>query len=261
MGYRYLVIDAGNTNIELGIYKQDGTVSSWHLSSDSKRTEDEYYSVIHTLATSKGIDLAKIEICAVASVVPELTRIFTHLFDKYLSAKVVIIDGNSDLGMTYPVEDTSYIGADLIVNAYSAWKKYGTNSIICDFGTATTVQLVGAEGFFHGTVIAPGIVISSAYLFQKASLLSKIQLETPKKVLGTNTKDSLLSGIIRGHCMMTDSFIREIKKEYSHLEPIKVIATGGISHLLSKNMLELDVLDKNLTIDGLYHICLGQDIK
>ena len=259
MQYRYLVIDAGNTNIELGMYKPDGTVSFWHLSSDSTRTEDEYYSIIRSLATFKGIDLEGIKFCAVASVVPELTRIFSHLFAKYFSAKTIIVSGDSDLGLTYPVSDPSFIGADLIVNAYSAWKKYQTNSIICDFGTASTIQLVGADGFFYGTIIAPGIVISSANLFQRASLLSKIQLETPEKILGTNTKDSLLSGIVRGHCLMADSFIREIKKEYKQLKQFKVIATGGISNLLGKNMQELDFVDKNLTIDGLFQICLKHE--
>jgi len=255
MQQHYLVIDAGNTNTEVGLYREEGYVCSWRLSSDPAKTEDEYYCIIRSLANQKKVDLSTISACAIASVVPELTRIYVHLFKKYFSARTFIITGDTDLGLKFLTEDHSYIGADLIINAYAARQKYNSNIIICDYGTATTVQLISSDGTFYGTIIAPGISTGSIHLFEKASLLSKIQLEAPKKILGINTKESLLSGIVRGHCYMTDSFIREIKKEYCHLGDFQVIATGGITHLLSQFFQEVVIIDKTLTIDGLYYYC------
>ena len=154
------------------------------------------------------------------------------------------------------MENPDFIGADLIVDAFIAKEKYKTNCIICDFGTATTIQLVGADGYFYGTVIAPGIKTSADSLFLKTAQLSKIELQTPKSILGTNTKDSLLSGIIYGSIFMIDGIIRQIKKEFNNLENIKVIATGGLAHLVSEDSEEIEIIDENLTLDGLNLICL-----
>ncbi len=255
MHNHYIVIDAGNTNTEVGLYCDEGYICSWRISSDTSRTEDELFGTINGLALHRGVLLKDVNACCIASVVPELTRIYSHMFEKYFRSRIIIIDSNSNLGLTFFTEDYSYIGADLLVNAYSARYKYKTNVIVVDFGTATTVQLIDIDGLFHGTTISPGIKISSANLFQKASLLSKIKLEPPSEILGTNTRDSLLSGIVRGHCYMVDSFVRNIKKKYSNLEGIKVVATGGIAHLLKDFLEEVDIVDKTLTIDGLYYYC------
>ncbi|MBW6515817.1 MAG: type III pantothenate kinase [Candidatus Cloacimonetes bacterium] len=256
MQCRYLVIDIGNTNIEIGIYNSQELYCSWRLDSDASRTEDEYYALISSLASENQVDLKNIEICCISSVVPELSRIFEHLITKYLTSKIFNVNAYTVLGLTFPVTDPGFIGADLIVNAYSAWKKYNTNCIICDFGTATTIQLIGKDGYFHGTIISPGVVISSANLFQKASLLTKIQLETPQHTLGTNTRDALLSGIIKGHSLMVDAFIRRIKEDYRDLGEFRVILTGGIAHLIGDNLEEEATIDKTLTIDGLFRICM-----
>lgn len=262
MHNHYLVIDAGNTNTEVGLYSDEGLICSWRISSDIDRTEDELFSIINGLAAHRGVPLRGVNVCCIASVVPELTRIYNHIFEKYFdSNNLITISSSSNLGLKFPTEDYSYIGADLLVNAYSARYKYKTNVIIVDFGTATTVQLVDINGLFYGTTISPGIKISSANLFQKASLLSKIKLEPPNEILGTNTKDSLLSGIVRGHCYMVDSFVRNIKKRYDYLKEFKVIATGGIAHLLKAFLEEVDTVDKTLTIDGLYYYCRQNSSK
>lgn len=260
MQCRYLVIDVGNTNIEIGIYSEESYICSWRLASDTARTEDEYFSVIRSLAEGHKIDLRNLEICCIASVVPELSRMFEHLFEKYLSLKILHVDAYSPLGLTFPMEDPGFVGADLVVNAYSAWKKYQSNCIICDFGTATTLELVGNDGHFYGTVIAPGVIISSTNLIQKASLLTKIQLKKPEHILGTTTRDALLSGIIKGHSLMIDAFIKQIKAEYSKLGDFKVILTGGIANLLGETLQENSIIDKTLTIDGLYRYC-SQNVK
>ncbi len=250
-----LAVDIGNTHIACGIYHEGVLTHSWRIGTDIARTEDEYFVTLDRLFGHAGYHADGIGAVALASVVPPLTRVFDHITAKYLSAQFLNVNSATDTGLTYPVKDPSYIGADLVVNAFSAWQKYKANCIVCDFGTATTIQLVGKDGFFHGAIIAPGVMTSSASLFQKTAQLSSIRLEKPGNVLGTNTRDAMLSGIVGGSAHMIDGFIHEIRAEYAHLGEIKSIATGGISGLIAENMKTLDHIDKNLTLDGLYAIC------
>ncbi|MBM4403570.1 MAG: type III pantothenate kinase [Candidatus Cloacimonetes bacterium] len=246
-----LVVDIGNTNIVCGIYS--GKTLAWHarLQSSSKRTADEYYALLASL-WNHHYAVECIRTVTMASVVPELTRIWQHLFQKYLNARVVEINGYSPLGLSFRTADPGFIGADLIVNAFSAVHKYKTSCIICDLGTATTIQLVTASGEFYGTIIAPGLRTGASFLFERAALLSEIELTSPNVLLGTNTRDALLSGIIHGHANMIERFIEKIRSENSDLAPITAIATGGIADLIKPLTASVDVVDKTLTLDGLF---------
>ncbi len=251
---KILVIDIGNTNIVCGIYTEGELQRVWRLSSDSKKTSDEYFSILYTLAEQSNMKLEAIDHVVLSSVVPSLSRCFEHLFQRYFKSPVIVVTGYTPLGLSFSVSDPGFIGADLIVNAYSAWKKYEDNCIICDMGTATTIQLVDKSGHFHGTSIIPGVVTGAFNLFEKAALLSNIQLEKAEHLLGTTTKDALLSGIVLGHAYMIDRFIMEIKKKWAHLIKFKTIATGGIASLICDHSNEIDIIDKTLTLDGLYKI-------
>jgi len=251
---KILVFDIGNTNIVGGVFEGENLKCTLRISSDSQKTADEYFAVINSICAHNKINLDTIEKVILSSVVPSLTRCFEHLFQRYFSCKSIIINGYTKLGLTYSVSDPGFIGADLIVNAFSAWKKYQSPCIICDMGTATTIQLVDQKGHFYGTSILPGVVTGAFNLFEKAALLSNIQLEKPQFLLGTTTKDALLSGIILGHAYLIDRFISEIKNQYSQLGDIKSIATGGISSLICENTKNIDIIDKTLTLDGLYLI-------
>jgi len=250
-----LVTDIGNTNIVIGVYRENILLQSWRLKTDTTRTEDEYFSTLKTLTSGCDFSLKEVKICGLSSVVPELSKTFLHLFDKYFKCKFINVNAYTKLGLTFATEDPGFIGADLIVNAYAAWKKYNTNCIICDFGTATTIQLVDHQGFFHGTAIIPGIMTSASSLFNKASLLSQISFESTDLLIGTNTRDALLAGIISGNNLMVDAFIRKLKQRYGYLGDIKAIATGGIAKLICSNSEEIEVIDQNLTLDGLKIIC------
>ncbi len=250
-----MVIDIGNTHIVMGFYSNTEFLYSWRLNTDKAKTEDEYFAIIKQLADERKLLLPQIKKVAISSVVPELTRIFSHLINKYLKCDVEIVNAYSELGLEFPIEDPGFVGSDLVVNAFSAITKYKTNCIICDFGTATTIQLVGKDGRFFGTIIAPGVITSAKNLFDSTALLSNIQLKKPEHLLGTNTTDALLSGIITGNSFMLDGFIKALKKEYQHLRSIKTIATGGIAELICNNSKEIDIIDKNLTLDGLNLIC------
>ncbi len=251
-----MVVDIGNTHIVIGFYSNSEFQYSWRLNTDSTKTEDEYFSILKLLADDRNLILTQINKAAISSVVPEITRIFSHLINKYIKCNINIINAYSTLGLKFPMKDPGFIGSDLVVNAFSAKEKYKINCIICDFGTATTIQLVGKDGHFYGTIIAPGVITSAKNLFDSTALLSNVQLKEPKHLLGTNTTDALLSGIITGNLLMLDGFIKALKEEYNHLGPLKTIATGGIAELICKDSKEVDIIDKNLTIDGLNRICI-----
>ncbi len=249
------VLDIGNTHIVMGIYSENGLIRSWRLTTDKSKTEDEYFSVIKPLLSENSINIKNIVSIAISSVVPNLTRVFEHLIQKYFFCSPIIVNSGCGLGLKFPMKDPGFIGADLVVNAFAAKEKYKTNCIIFDFGTATTIQLVGADGFFYGTIIYPGVITSAKNLFETTSQLSNIKFQKPENILGTTTRDALLSGIITGNTFMLDGFIGSIRKEYKHLGKIKVIATGGIADLVCENSKEVDIIDKHLTLDGLNLIC------
>jgi len=246
-----LVVDIGNTNIVCGIYYQDSLI--WHarFRTDRQRTADEYYALLISLKDNTW-GAAKISHIIIASVVPDLTRMWQHLFRKYFSQDAIILNAYSPIGLTYVVDDPGFIGADLVANAFAAWKKYQSNSIIIDFGTATTLQMVTSEGKFLGAIIAPGMKAAASELFEKAALLSEIELTSPPVLLGTTTSDAMLSGIVKGHALMIESFIGELEKSYQSYIPFKVIITGGVSDLLAPFIPSVSIIDRTLTIEGIY---------
>ncbi|MFO8145618.1 MAG: type III pantothenate kinase [Candidatus Syntrophosphaera sp.] len=247
---KVLVVDIGNTNITCGIYA--GGEMAWfaRFFSSTNRTADEYFSLLDILL--KDIKTESVNVVALASVVPELTRIWQHLFQKYFTAEVLEITALADLGLTYKVSDPSFIGADLVANAFGAWKKYPGDCIVIDLGTATTVEFITHEGSFEGASIAPGLKTGAEQLFEKAALLSQIEIVPPEALLGINTRDALLSGIVHGHAFMLQSYIQKIKSQYPDRPDIKTIATGGIADLVKSYVPSIDIVDKTLTLDGIY---------
>jgi type III pantothenate kinase len=254
MKMQRLLIDVGNTHTVVGVYTDERRIS-WRLESIRTRTSDEYWSVLHSLAAQAGLDLSVTEIAAIACVVPRLNGVFREVVAKYLKCELINVTSETDLGLTYPVSDASYIGADLLVDAFGAIEKYRTSCIVCDLGSATTIQLVSSDRHFHGTIICPGLQNSAEGLVSKAAQLTGIDLAGEFGVLGTSTREAMLSGIIRGHALMIDGFISAIRNEFITLNPIKVVATGGIAKLVSRFSVLIDVVDETLTLDGLDLIC------
>jgi type III pantothenate kinase len=251
IAYMNIVVDIGNTNIVCAVYHNNGFI--WHvrLKTDTLRTADEYYAQLLSLKSSNW-EFSSITVIAIASVVPDMTRIWQHLFRKYLRLEPLLLSGHSPIGLSFRVKNPGFIGADLIANALGAWKKYSTNAIIVDLGTATTIQLITSSGLFMGVIIAPGIRTATKNLFEKAALISEIELTAPSSILGTNTNDAVLSGAVRGHAIMIEGFIQAIKEQNSELHTFKTILTGGISDLLQPLINSIDIVDKTLTIDGIY---------
>lgn len=251
----YFCLDIGNSHIVAGVYIEHKLIHCWRINTVKTRTADEYFVTFNSLFNEHDIDRKDIMCIAISSVVPRLNTEFNRMFDRYFNCQIIFVNAYLELGLTYPIEDPGFIGADLVVNAFAAKEKYSKNTIVIDLGTATTIQLVDKNGHFYGTVIAPGVMTAASGLIDKASQLANIELIKPEKILGTNTRDALLSGIVTSNSLMIDQFIRKIKTNYVDLDDILVVATGGIAHLICSDSQEVDIIDSQLTLDGLMLIC------
>lgn len=245
-----LVIDVGNTNTVLGIYEGEELLKDWRISTDKNKTSDEYGMLIDRLFSYNGYKLTEVESVIIASVVPPLMYSLQAMSIKYCNKEALVIGPGIKTGMNIIYDNPKEVGADRIVNAVSAYKKYGGPVIIVDFGTATTFCAVSSNGDYLGGVISPGIKISSEALFLRAAKLPKVELAKPEKVICRNTVSSMQSGIIYGYVGLVDYLIDRMKKELN-LENAKVIATGGLSSLIAEESKNIDKVDKLLTLEGL----------
>ncbi|MGO3169013.1 type III pantothenate kinase [Senegalia sp. (in: firmicutes)] len=245
-----LVIDVGNTNIALGIYQGEDLLKDWRISTDKNKTSDEYGMLIDRLFSYNGYKLTEVESVIISSVVPPLMYSLQAMSIKYCDKEALIVGPGIKTGMNIIYDNPKEVGADRIVNAVAAYKKYGGPVIIVDFGTATTFCAVSENGDYLGGVISPGIKISSEALFLRAAKLPKVELSKPDKVICRNTVSSMQSGIIYGYVGLVDYLINRMKKELN-LKDAKIIATGGLSTLIAEESESIDEVDKLLTLEGL----------
>lgn len=247
------VLDVGNTNMVLGVFDKDELKYEWRIKTDRHKTEDEFGILIHSLFEYKGISFSDIDGVVISSVVPPIMLALEKMSRDYFNVEPIVVSGANMsvyLNMSYP--NPGEVGADRIVNAVSAIEEYGAPLIIIDFGTATTFCYIDEESNYHGGVITPGIHISLEALYSKASKLPKIEITAPGKVIGTSTVEAMQSGIFYGYVSQVDGMINRIKEEMG-TNP-KVIATGGLSPLISKESAEIDHVDIHLTLRGLNRI-------
>lgn len=247
-----LVVDAGNTNVVFAIYQNEIIIRQTRVETRKQDCRDFYYQIIADFLTGYQ---SKIKNSAISSVVPTLTETLVDIISELAARQPLVVDYNSDLGLTYDMPDSSHLGSDLVVNAFAAKEKYRQNCLICDLGTATTIQLVSGEGVFFGAAIIPGLRTAAESLFQRASKLNPIELEIPKSLLGKTTKDAVLSGIINGHLFILEGFVSRLKNEYFYGGKTITIATGGLAEMVCGKAEFIDVIDKNLLLDGLNSIC------
>ena len=244
-----LVIDMGNTNIVLGVFKEKKLVRSWRISTNKDKTADEYGIQIRVLFQYSNIKYEDIEAIVVSSVVPPVMPAMEGMAVKYFGIKPLIVGPGVKTGMPIRYDNPKEVGADRIVNAIAAYDLYGGPLIIVDFGTATTFDVISKEGEYLGGAIAPGIGISTEALYTRAAKLPRIELCKPKTVIGKNTVTSMQSGIIYGFVGQTDGIITRIEKEIG--EKVNVVATGGLAELISEESNHIDRVNPNLTLEGL----------
>lgn len=245
-----LLVDVGNTNLVFGIYDKNNLVTSWRMSTRIDRSLDEMGVLILQFLALKKVKTEEIEDIIVASVVPQIMYPLCHALKSYVGRAPIVVDGSTDLGMKNKYDNPREVGADRLVNAVAAKALYGTPCIIVDFGTATTFCAINQEGDYLGGSILPGIKISLDALFSKTAKLPKIEIEDPGHLIGTNTITSMQSGIFYGYVGSVDYIVTEMSKELGGKD-VKVIATGGLSSLISTKSKTIQTIDRKLTLTGL----------
>lgn len=245
------VIDVGNTNIVLGLYKNDTLIHHWRLATNRQATSDEYGVMIHNLLSMARLSVADIEGVIISSVVPPIIRTMELLSEQYLKQKPLIVGPGIKTGLNIRYDNPREVGADRIVNAVAAIELYGVGSplVVVDFGTATTFDVIDEKGNYMGGAIVPGIGISTEALYQRAAKLPRIELTKPKSVIGRNTIHSMQAGIIFGYAGQVDGIVDRIERELG-TKP-RVVATGGLAELIGTESRRIEETNANLTLEGL----------
>jgi type III pantothenate kinase len=244
-----LVIDIGNTNTSLGVFEGENLVTHWRLTTARSRTVDEWGVHARNLFALADLDFKSINAIAIASVVPPLNFTLKRMAEVYFNLTPLFIDHTIDTGVPILYHPPSDVGADRIVDAVAAVKKYGAPCIVVDFGTATTFDGINARGEYLGGVITPGITISSDALFERAAKLPRVEIRRPGKIIGANTVAAIQSGLYNGYVGLVDGILRKMLEELGGSP--RVIATGGLAPLIATGSEFIELVDETLTLDGL----------
>ena len=258
-----LCFDIGNTNIKTALFDGDRIVYEWRISTDVKRTGDEYFSIIRTLTRDASITLSDIDSAVISSVVPALIGPFVIVSQHLIGRKPLIIgpDMYARLPVKVPESAVHEIGTDLLCDALEAWYRYNSACIIADFGTALSFMAVDPEGNIAGIAIAPGIGTALKSLFTNTAQLPSVPLEIPPSSLGTNTTEAVQSGILFGYKGLVEGLISQMKKDLcaqsgADEKSVRTIATGGLNSILQPVTDAFDDIDKELTLHGLRRAAL-----
>jgi type III pantothenate kinase len=254
-----LAIDVGNSNTVLGLYNHDlpELVADWRITTHKNQTSDEYGVLFMNLFAMRQIDVSKISAIVVSSVVPPLDTTLRRLCERYFGLRPIFVEPGIKTGMPLLVDNPAELGADRIVNGVAAFARYGGPIIVVDFGTATTFDVISARGEYIGGVIAPGLGISADALFSRAAKLARVDIKRPARVIGTNTIAHLQSGLFYGYIGLVDGILERMLAEIQASQPNgsvaapKVIATGGLAHMLHEDSKYITAIDDMLTLDGL----------
>jgi type III pantothenate kinase len=247
-----LAIDVGNTNIVLGVFERQELIRSWRLQTVRERTSDELALQLEGLLAHARIEHRRITGVVLGSVVPPLTMTMAAMAWRFFERKPLIVDPVQNAGMPILYDNPAEVGADRIVNAIAAWDQLGSQArplIVCDFGTATTLDAVSAKGEYLGGAICPGVTISADALFQRAARLPRIDVRKPETVVGRTTVGAMESGLFYGYVGMVEGLVRRMSAELGG--NALCIATGGLAVLIAPETPLIDHVDIELTLQGL----------
>ncbi len=244
-----LVVDAGNTNVVFAVHDGERWRGNWRIATEPQRTSDEYAVWLLTLLTFNGVKSADIDRAVIGTVVPAALYHLRRLCRDYFETEPLIARSALDWGFDIRLDNPAEVGADRLLNALAAHQAYGGPLIVVDFGTATTFDVVEADGAYLGGVIAPGINLSLEALHKAAARLPRIGIGRPQAVIGRATVPAMQSGIYWGYVGMIEGLVTRIQAEYD--SPLKVIATGGLAPLLAEGTTIIEVIAPELTLDGL----------
>ncbi|AFK53801.1 MAG: type III pantothenate kinase [Tistrella sp.] len=248
-----LTIDVGNTNTVFAVHDGDGWRGQWRASTDGRRTADEYAVWLLQLFALEGLTVDDVHAVIISSVVPQTKFSLRQLCLKYFRSEPMMIgDPEVNLGLRIDMDRPREVGADRLVNAIAAHKIYGGDLIVIDFGTATTFDVVGADGSYQGGVIAPGINLSLEALHRAAAKLPRIAVERTEKVIGKDTVPAMQAGVFWGYVGLIEGLVRRIVDEYG--KPMTVIATGGLAPIFFNATDAIQHADPDITLVGLLEI-------
>ena len=248
-----LVLDAGNSSIILGVYEKDQLKYRWRMVTDRQKSEDELAMQIKAFFMHEQLDFMQVKGIIISSVVPPIMYSLESMCLKYFKQKPLIVGPGVKNGLNIKYENPREVGADRIVNAVAAIDKYGGQPlIVVDFGTANTFCFINEKGDYLGGAIAPGITISTEALYMKAAKLPRIEITKVPKVIGKNTVHAMQSGILYGFIGQVEGIVNRMKAT-SKVEPL-VVATGGMASLIAEETTSIDIVDPDLTLEGLYLI-------
>ena len=244
-----LVIDVGNTNIVLGVYKDTELLDHWRISTDRQRTTDEYGVLIRELFYLNDLRADDINAIIISSVVPPVVPTLERMCQRYFGLSPLLIGPGVKTGVDIRYDNPREVGADRIVNAVAAYEKYGGPVIIVDFGTATTFCAVDAKGVYLGGSICPGIGISTEALVQRTAKLPRIELKRTDSVICRNTIESMQAGVFYGFVGQVEGIVSRMRRELDM--SARVVATGGLAVVIAPATKAIDVVEPMLTLEGL----------
>jgi len=247
-----LALDIGNTNITMGLFDGAELRHTWRLATDPTKTGDEYSLMVQGLLARAGYLVQHVDGCVVANVVPALSAAFTQVCRDLFQLQPLFVDATVDTGVEVQVDFPKEVGADRIVNAAAAYRLYGGPAIVIDFGTATTFDVISGEGAYIGGAIAPGVAVAAEALAARAARLFRVELVVPERAIGKNTVQSLQSGLMYGYIGLVEGLVRRLAAELEG-EPV-VIATGGLAETVARHTQAIDVVNRELTLQGLHLI-------
>ena len=247
-----LAIDAGNTNIVFALVERGEIRSRWRIATDPRRTADQYSVWLYQLLEMEGLSKDDVEAVIIGTVVPRATHNLQVLASKYFGVEAIVAgQGDAAWPIALEVDEPQSVGADRALNAIGAHAKYAGELIVVDFGTATTFDVVGADGAYKGGIIAPGLNLSLDALVSAAAKLPRIAIEAPDgdSVIGRTTESQMLIGVYWGYVAMMEGLLARLKSELEG--PVTVIGTGGLATLFDTRTALFDAVEPDLTIQGL----------
>lgn len=245
-----LAIDSGNTNVVFAIYAGETQRGSWRSSTDPKRTADEYAVWLTQLMALDGLGPGDVNHAIIASVVPAALHSLETLCQRYFGVEPLLVaDPSVRLGFEVLIDHPEQVGDDRLMNTVAAHERYGGPLIVIDFGTATTLDVISAQGHYEGGIIAPGVNLSLEALDRAAAKLPRIAIERPAKLIGGGTVAAMQSGVYWGYVGLIEGLVARIKADIGR--PMTTVATGGLAVLFADATDAIDAVAPELTLAGL----------
>lgn len=245
-----LGVDVGNTQTVLGLIEGRELRGHWRVSTDASLTADELRVKVSGLLALDARTWDDVERIVLSCVVPALTLAWEEIARRTTGREAMVVGPGLKTGVPLRYENPAEVGADRIVNAVAAIDRFGAPVIVVDFGTATTIDVVDASGAYIGGVIAPGVETSAEALFRRAARLAAVDLEPPKRVIGSNTRAAMQSGLLFGEAARIDGLVARVREELGAPEA-PVVATGGLAETMAPLCEVIGHVDADLTLEGL----------